>query len=101
MEILIAVNKLNALAHETRLNIFRYLVTAGPEGAVVGDIKEKLGIPDATLSFHLANLKHANLVHCERQGRKLFYSANYDAMKMLLEYLTEDCCAGAEIKQGC
>lgn len=101
MKILVAVDKLNALAHETRLNIFRYLVTVGPEGSVVGDIKQKLDIPNATLSFHLTTLKHAELVYCQRQGRQLFYSANYEAMQKLLAYLTEDCCAGAVTKQRC
>lgn len=101
MEIYIAVNKLNALAHETRLNIFRYLVKVGLEGAVVADIKQELNIPDATLSFHLSNLKQAELVHCNRQGRQLFYSANYEAMRLLLSYLMEDCCAGVGEKQSC
>lgn len=94
MEIKDAVNALAALAQETRLAIFRYLVQAGPDGVMVGDIRDRLGIPNATLSFHLATLKHSGLVRSRRDGRRLFYCAHYDAMRDLLQYLTEDCCGG-------
>lgn len=94
MEINNAVTALAALAQETRLAIFRYLVQVGSEGAIVGDIRSKLNIPNATLSFHLATLKHAGLVLCRREGRRLFYCAHYDGMRDLLLYLTEDCCGG-------
>lgn len=94
MEIKDAVTALAALAQETRLAIFRYLVRVGPGGAIVGDIRNELDIPNATLSFHLATLKHAGLVLCRREGRRLFYCAHYDGMRDLLLYLTQDCCAG-------
>lgn len=94
MEINAAVAALSALAQETRLEIFRYLVGIGPQGTVVGDIRDELDIPNATLSFHLSTLKHAGLVLCRREGRRLFYCAHYDGMRNLLQYLTEDCCGG-------
>jgi DNA-binding transcriptional ArsR family regulator len=94
MEINDAVAALSALAQETRLSVFRYLVKTGPQGAIVGDIRDELDIPNATLSFHLATLKHAGLVLCRREGRRLFYCAHYDGMRDLLQYLTEDCCGG-------
>lgn len=101
MELEQAVITLSALAQETRLAIFRYLVRAGETGAIVGDIRDELAIPNATLSFHLSTLKHSGLVHCHRQGRQLFYSVDYEAMRTLMRYLTEDCCAGrAEICAG-
>lgn len=94
MEIKDPVAALAALAQETRLAVFRYLVRVGPQGAIVGDIRDELDIPNTTLSFHLATLKHAGLVLCRREGRRLFYCAHYDGMRDLLLYLTEDCCAG-------
>lgn len=100
MEINSAVEKLNALAQETRLNIFRVLIQSGPKGAPVAHIKERLGVPDATLSFHLTTLKTAGLIHRQRQGRQLFYSADYSAMKGLVQYLMEDCCAKPAKKEA-
>ena len=89
-----AVSALSALAQDTRLDIFRLLVQAGPDGCPVGHIGDKLGLPAATLSFHLNQLKHANLVTFRREGRSLIYSANYEAMNGLMAYLTENCCGG-------
>lgn len=85
---------LAALAQETRLDIFRLLVQAGGAGLPAGQIGEKLGLPSATLSFHLAQLKHAHLVAVRRESRRLIYSAEYQAMNRLLAYLTENCCQG-------
>ena len=85
---------LAALAQETRLDIFRLLVQAGSEGRAVGQIGEKLGLPSATLSFHLSQLKHAGLVTFRREGRSLIYTANFAAMNGLMVYLTENCCGG-------
>ena len=85
---------LSALAQETRLDIFRLLVQAGSEGRAVGHIGEKLGLPSATLSFHLTQLKHASLVTFRREGRSLIYTANFAAMNGLMAYLTENCCGG-------
>lgn len=94
MELNNAADTLAALAHETRLAVFRHLMRAGGDGAVVGEIREALAIPNATLSFHLAALKHAGLLQCRREGRQLFYSVDYDRMRALLQFLTEDCCGG-------
>jgi DNA-binding transcriptional ArsR family regulator len=89
-----AVAALAALAQDTRLDIFRLLVQAGPEGMPAGQIGERLGLPGATLSFHLNQLKQAGLVTFRREGRSLIYLAEYDAMNALLAYLTEKCCRG-------
>ncbi|SIT73641.1 ArsR/SmtB family transcription factor [Pontibaca methylaminivorans] len=85
---------LAALAQETRLDIFRLLVEVGPEGRAVGRIGEALGLPSATLSFHLKELKHAGLVSVQREGRSLIYAANFATMTGLIDYLTRHCCAG-------
>jgi len=94
MEINDAVSALSGLAQETRLQAFRLLVQAGPAGLPAGRIGEALGLPGATLSFHLANLKRAGLVQSRREGRSLIYTADFDAMGRLIEYLLEDCCGG-------
>ena len=91
-----AVNALSALAQETRLQIFRWLVERGPRGAPAGEIADEMGLPGATLSFHLSQLKQAGLLSCMRDGRSLIYSANYPAMTDLMAYLTENCCRGAD-----
>jgi len=89
-----AVQSLSALAQESRLAIFRLLVAAGPEGMAAGSIGEKLGLPPATLSFHLAGLTRAGLAHSRQEGRFVIYSADFEGMGRLLAYLTEDCCGG-------
>ncbi len=94
MEMENAVLALEALAQNSRLGIFRLLVSAGQGGLPAGRIAEKLELPNATLSFHLAQLKNAGLIRCERQSRSLIYSADYEAMTALLNFLTENCCGG-------
>ncbi len=94
MEKLYAVAALAALAQETRLDIFRLLVEAGSDGLPAGVIGEQLGLPSATLSFHLNQLKHAHLVKFRRESRSLIYTAEYPVMNDLLAYLTENCCQG-------
>lgn len=74
--------------------MFRLLVEAGPEGLCAGDIGERLGVPPATLSFHLAQLAHAGLVGARQQSRFIFYSANFEAMNGIVAFLTENCCGG-------
>jgi DNA-binding transcriptional ArsR family regulator len=74
--------------------VFRLLVQAGPEGMPAGRIGERLGLPSATLSFHLNQLRQAGLVSFRREGRSLIYTAAYDAMNGLVAYLTENCCRG-------
>jgi DNA-binding transcriptional ArsR family regulator len=91
-----AVEALGALAQEHRLALFRLLVQAGDKGMAAGAIAEKLGVPNSSLSFHLAQLKQAGLILQERQHRSLIYRANYPAMNSLVAFLTENCCGGAE-----
>lgn len=91
-----AISALAALAHETRLDVFRLLVEAGPEGVAAGTVAETLSVPSATMSFHLKELKGAGVVTCRREGRSLIYSPNFDAMNALMQYLTENCCGGSQ-----
>ncbi|MBG0800703.1 winged helix-turn-helix transcriptional regulator [Methylocystis sp. H4A] len=90
-----AIAALVALGHETRLDIFRLLMQAGPKGLAAGQIGERLALPPATLSFHLSQLKHADLITFRRESRSLIYSAAYPVMNALLAYMTENCCQGA------
>jgi DNA-binding transcriptional ArsR family regulator len=96
MDLNAAVIALGALAQEHRLALFRLLVQAGEDGMPAGAIAEKLGVPNSSLSFHLAQLRNAGLITQERQHRSLIYRANYPAMNGLVDYLTENCCAGAD-----
>ena len=89
-----ALTAMAALAQEARLDIFRTLVQAGPEGLAAGQLAESLGLPSATLSFHLKELRHAGLVSFQRESRSLIYSAEFASMNALLAYLTENCCQG-------
>jgi DNA-binding transcriptional ArsR family regulator len=89
-----ALAVLAALAQESRLDVFRLLVQAGTDGMPAGQIGERLGLPSATLSFHLNHLKQSGLVTCRRESRSLIYTAEYAAMNDLLAYLTENCCQG-------
>lgn len=91
-----AIEALSALAQEHRLALFRLLVQAGDKGMPAGAIAEALGVPNSSLSFHLAQLRSAGLILQERQHRSLIYRTNYPAMTSLVEFLTENCCAGAE-----
>lgn len=90
-----AVEALGALAQEHRLALFRLLVQAGDDGMPAGAIAEKLGVPNSSLSFHLAHLTRARLIQQRRQGRSLIYTADYAAMNALVGYLMENCCGGA------
>ena len=90
-----AIDALGALAQEHRLALFRLLVQAGEDGMPAGAIAEALGVPNSSLSFHLAQLNRAGLIRQERQSRSLIYRADYGAMNALVGYLMENCCAGA------
>lgn len=90
-----ALSALRALGHETRLAAFRQLVQAGPDGLSVGELRECLVLPPATLSAHLNVLRAAGLVDDEREGRVIRVRAGYARIDALLAYLTENCCAGA------
>ena len=89
-----AVKSLSALAQGSRLSIFRLLVQAGPSGMAAGAIGDKLDLPPATLSFHLAGLTHAGLANSRQDGRFVIYTANFLNMNRLVDYLTENCCGG-------
>lgn len=89
-----AVRSLAALAQPVRLQVFRCLVVAGPEGLTPGALVEAIGVPATSLSFHLKELTHAGLVSQERQGRHLIYRAALEQMNALLGYLTDNCCQG-------
>ncbi|HRK04714.1 MAG TPA: metalloregulator ArsR/SmtB family transcription factor [Chlorobiota bacterium] len=97
----VVVTSLTALAHETRLSIFRMLVQAGQEGLTVGTIGDAIRIPPASLSFHLKELSIAGLVDVRRSGRYLYYSAEYMTMNGLISYLTENCCANGTCDPSC
>jgi len=92
-----ALVALNALAQEHRLAAFRLLVEHAPEGLPAGDIAERLGVPPATLSFHLKELTHAGLIAAHPQSRFIWYRADLDAMNGLVGYLTENCCGGSSV----
>jgi ArsR family transcriptional regulator, arsenate/arsenite/antimonite-responsive transcriptional repressor len=94
MEINSIVLALAALAQPTRLQVFRALVVAGEQGATPGALSEQLGVAPNTLSFHLKELVHADLVATERMGRNLIYRAQFDRMNAVLAYLTQNCCQG-------
>jgi ArsR family transcriptional regulator len=96
-----AIAALGGLAQETRLALFRLLVTVGPAGLPAGVIADRLGVLPASLSFHLAQLVHAGLITQRRLSRQLIYSAEYGAMNDLLAYLTENCCQGASCAPAC
>lgn len=90
----IAIKALAALAQDTRLTIFRTLVQSGQSGLPAGQLAKELNIPNATLSFHLKELTHAELVSARQESRFIYYSANFATMNALLGYLTENCCIG-------
>ena len=94
MEMTHAIDTLGALAHQTRLAVFRLLVRQGPNGMNAGDIAKALDVSPPTLSHHLAQLEHAALLRSWRVQRQVFYAADYEGMRHLLTFLTEDCCQG-------
>ncbi|HYL62792.1 MAG TPA: metalloregulator ArsR/SmtB family transcription factor [Candidatus Methylomirabilis sp.] len=94
MKISFAVDSLAALAQETRLNIFRLLVRHAPKGLPAGTIARRLRLPGPTLSFHLNVLAAADLIHPEKNGRSIAYSANLEGVNRLTGFLMENCCAG-------
>ena len=95
MEEQAVIRSLAALAQSVRLQVFRALVVAGPEGLTPGALVDTLGVSATSLSFHLKELTNSGLVTQERNGRNLVYRAAFDQMNALLGYLTENCCAGA------
>jgi ArsR family transcriptional regulator, arsenate/arsenite/antimonite-responsive transcriptional repressor len=89
-----AIAALAALSQENRLDVFRLLVQAGPDGLAAGAVADKLSLAPNTLSFHFDRLRNAGLVTCTRDGRSLIYAARFETMNGLLGYLTENCCSG-------
>ena len=96
MQAVAAIEALSALAQEHRLAAFRLLVQAGEQGMAAGAIADALGVPNSSLSFHLAQLNRVGLISQERRHRSLIYRANYAEMNALVGYLMENCCAGAD-----
>jgi ArsR family transcriptional regulator len=90
-----AVAALAALAQDNRLDVYRLLVQAGPEGMAAGAVADALDLAPNTLTFHFDRLRAAGLVTVRRDGRSMIYAAQFDAMNALLGYLTENCCQGA------
>ena len=89
-----AVDALSALAHPTRLKLFRLLMRAGPSGQPAGDLALSLGLSNSTLSFHLTQLTQAGLLRATRHYRHIFYAVDIDQTRRLMRFLSEDCCAG-------
>jgi ArsR family transcriptional regulator, arsenate/arsenite/antimonite-responsive transcriptional repressor len=89
------VAALGALAHETRLQVFRMLVQRGPDGLPAGVIATELGMPPSSLTFHLQQLTHAGLIIQRRVSRQLIYATDFAAMNGVVAYLTENCCGGS------
>lgn len=94
MDTIAIVTALNALAHGHRLEIFRKLVQAGPEGLNAGTLAGLLKVAPSSLSFHLKDLVYANLIQPRHVGRQIFYSARFETMNEVIAYLTENCCGG-------
>jgi ArsR family transcriptional regulator len=90
-----ALAALAALAQDNRLDVFRLLVEAGPQGAPAGSVAKVLKLAPNTLTFHFDRLREAGLVAVRREGRSMIYTAQYEAMNALIAFLTENCCRGA------
>jgi ArsR family transcriptional regulator len=89
-----ALTSFAALSQETRLQIVRLLVVAGPEGMAAGALAEKLEVSPSNISFHLKELEHSALIAAQRQSRSIIYTANYESLGGLIRFLMEDCCSG-------
>ncbi len=101
METKNVVAALGALAQESRLGIYRLLVEAGPDGLAAGAIADRLGLPPATLSFHLKELSRAGMVISRQEGRYVIYTANFGNALKLVSFLTENCCGGQSCLPEC
>jgi ArsR family transcriptional regulator len=101
METKSAISALAALAQDVRLAIFRLLVQVGPEGMAASKIGAHLGIPPSSLSFHLKELTHAQLIAPKHAGRFVIYAASFETMNGLIGFLTENCCGGNPCSPVC
>ena len=97
MEADLIVTALGALAHETRLALFRLLVQAGPEGRAAGFIANRLAIAPSSLTFHLQQLVHAGLITQRRASRQIIYATDFARMSDVVAYLTENCCGESAV----
>jgi DNA-binding transcriptional ArsR family regulator len=95
------IGALGALAHETRLEVFRRLVQRGPDGLSAGALAQALKLPPSSLTFHLQQLTHAGLITQRRLSRQLFYAADFTAMNAVVGYLTENCCGAGACAPAC
>lgn len=93
-----AITALGSLAQESRLSAFRALVKRGPQGYTPGELASKLQIPAPTLSFHLKELQRAHLIRFRREGRFLYYSANFETMQAVIGFLTDKCCSLSDVE---
>jgi ArsR family transcriptional regulator, arsenate/arsenite/antimonite-responsive transcriptional repressor len=93
-----AVEALSALSQESRLQVYRLLVEAGPDGMQAGQIATALDLPPNTLTFHFDRLRHAALVTVRREGRSMIYAARFETMNDLIAFLTKNCCGGDVLK---
>jgi len=91
-----AARRLGELGNTTRLAIFRYLVKVGPDGVPVGQIQKALGVPGSTLSHHISRLVSAGLIKQDRESRTLYCTAQYDALRELIDFLQSECCVGVD-----
>ncbi|MBO0134134.1 ArsR/SmtB family transcription factor [Agrobacterium burrii] len=89
-----ALGAFAALSQETRLQIVRILVVAGPDGMAAGALAEKVEVSPSNISFHLKELEHSGLIAAQRQSRSIIYTANYESLGGLVRFLMEDCCSG-------
>ncbi|MBW7961333.1 helix-turn-helix transcriptional regulator [Bradyrhizobium sp. BR 10261] len=89
-----AVTALAALAQDNRLDVYRLLVQAGPDGMTAGAIAEALELAPNTLTFHFDRLRRAGLATVRREGRSMIYAARFETMNALVGFLTENCCGG-------
>ncbi|HEY0913343.1 MAG TPA: metalloregulator ArsR/SmtB family transcription factor [Solimonas sp.] len=96
-----AVSLLGALAQNSRLALFRLLVQKGPDGMAAGEIAERLGVAPNALSFHLKELSSVGLLKARQEGRYIYYAPDFKVMKGLVEYLSENCCAGSQAADPC
>jgi ArsR family transcriptional regulator, arsenate/arsenite/antimonite-responsive transcriptional repressor len=95
-----AIAALGALAQDNRLDVFRLLVKAGPKGLAAGQVAKALGLPPNTLSFHFDRLRQAGLIAVRRESRSMIYTAQFDTMHGLVDFLTENCCQGVAEECG-
>jgi DNA-binding transcriptional ArsR family regulator len=100
MEKIDAIAALAALAQENRLDVFRLLVQAGPDGLPAGEVARLLDLPPNNLTFHFDRLRHGGLISVRRDGRSMIYTARFEKMRGLLDYLSENCCTGAPAQRG-